>query len=116
MYGVVHSTNPNATILSTSIIVGLGFLRLYGLLTTRQLWFSMGMHMGWNFFQGPIFGFAASGQGSFKLLTIELSGSGWLTGGDFGPEGSLLVLPILGVSLLVMRWWAKHTRPDLHSI
>ncbi len=116
VYGVVHSTNPNATVLSTSIIVGFGFLRLYGLLSTRQLWLSMGMHMGWNFFQGPIFGFAASGQGSFKLLTIELSGPGWLTGGDFGPEGSLLVLPILGVTLLVMRWWAKRTRPDLHSV
>lgn len=116
VYGVVHSANPNATVLSTSIIVGFGFLRLYGLLSTRQLWLSMGMHMGWNFFQGPIFGFAASGHGSFKLLSIELTGPGWLTGGDFGPEGSLLVLPILGVTLLVMHWWAKCTRPDLHSV
>lgn len=116
MYGAVHSMNPNATFLSTSIIVGFGFLRLYGLLSTRQLWLSMGMHMGWNFFQGPIFGFAASGQGSFRLLTIELAGPGWLTGGAFGPEGSLLVLPILGATLLVMRWWSKRTRPDLHAV
>ena len=113
MYGVVHSANPNATALSTAIIVGFGFLRLYGLLSTRQLWLSMGMHMGWNFFQGPVFGFAASGQGSFKLLSLELAGPGWLTGGAFGPEGSVLVVPVLGATLLVMRWWAKRTRPEL---
>lgn len=115
MYGLMHMANPNATVLSTVIIVGFGFLRLYGLLSTRQLWLSMGMHMGWNFFQGSVLGFAASGQGSFKLLSLELTGQGWLTGGAFGPEGSVLVLPILGATLLVMRWWAKRTRPDLHS-
>lgn len=113
LYGVLHSANPNATLLSTAIIVGFGFLRLYGLLTTRQLWLSMGMHMGWNFFQGPVFGFAASGQGSFKLLSLELTGPGWFTGGAFGPEGSVLVLPILGGTLLIMRWWANLTRPGL---
>lgn len=110
IYGLLHATNPSATVLSTVIIVGFGFLRIYGLLTTRQLWLSMGMHMGWNFFQGPVFGFAASGRGSFKLLTLELEGAGWLTGGEFGPEGSILVLPILGGALLVMRWWANLTR------
>lgn len=110
IYGLVHAANPSATVLSTIVIVGFGFLRLYGVLTTRQLWLSMGMHMGWNFFQGPVFGFAASGRGSFKLLTLDLEGDGWLTGGKFGPEGSILILPILGGAILVMRWWANLTR------
>lgn len=110
IYGLVHAANPTATVLSTVIIVGFGFLRIFGLLTTRQLWLSMGMHMGWNFFQGPVFGFAASGRGSFKLLTHELEGAGWLTGGEFGPEGSILILPIVGGALLVMQWWANLTR------
>ncbi|GAB5521268.1 MAG: type II CAAX endopeptidase family protein [Rhodothermales bacterium] len=112
LYGVVHAANPNATILSTVIIVVFGFLRLFGLISTRQLWLSMGMHMGWNFFQGSVFGFAASGQGDFKLLTLALDGPAWLTGGSFGPEGSVLILPILGLSMLVMAWWAKRTRPE----
>lgn len=112
IYGLVHSANPNATVLSTLIIVGFGFLRLFGLLSTRQLWLSMGMHMGWNFFQGSVFGFAASGQGSFKLLTLTLDGPAWLTGGDFGPEGSILILPILVLAVFVMAGWANRTRPD----
>ncbi len=110
IYGLLHASNPSATVLSTIIIVGFGFLRIHGLLTTRQLWLSMGMHMGWNFFQGPVFGFSASGRGSFKVLTLELDGAGWFTGGDFGPEGSILMLPILGGALLVMQWWASLTR------
>lgn len=116
LYGVLHAFNPNATLLSTLIIVGFGFLRLYGLLSTRELWLSMGMHMGWNFFQGPVFGFAASGQGSFKLLSHETTGPSWLTGGAFGPEGSVLMLPIIGLGLLAMRAWARTTRPDVTPV
>ncbi len=59
IYGIIHYLNPNATILSSAIIVGFGFLRIYGYFSTKMLWLSMGMHVGWNFFQGPIFGFAA---------------------------------------------------------
>lgn len=110
LYGLVHAGNPHATILSSAIIVGFGFLRLFGLLTTRQLWLSMGMHTGWNFFQGPVFGFAASGRGSSSLLKHETAGAEWWTGGAFGPEGSVLILPILGLALLAMRWWAERTR------
>jgi len=111
LYGLVHALNPNAGVLSSCIIVVFGFLRLFGLLTTKQLWLSMGMHMGWNFFQGAVFGFAASGRATFRLIEHTTSGPAWLTGGNFGPEGSVLMLPILGVTLIVMWWWATRILP-----
>jgi membrane protease YdiL (CAAX protease family) len=81
-----------------------GFLRIYGYLLTKSLWLSMGMHIGWNFFQGPIFGFAASGHQTATLIQHEVvSSSTYLTGGDFGPEASLLILPILGLALWSMK-------------
>jgi len=110
IYGVVHAANPNAGLLSSSIIVGFGFLRLYGYLATKLLWLSIGMHIGWNFFQGPVFGYAASGQTqSATLFTHTASGPDWLTGGDFGPEASVITIPVLLITLLVMRAWSRSS-------
>lgn len=106
LYGLIHSTNPNATIVSSAIIVAFGFIRIYGYMTTKMLWLSMGMHIGWNFFQGPIFGFGASGHHKATLLEIQ-TGPDWLSGGAFGPEGSFLILPVLLLAFLAMRSWAN---------
>lgn len=109
LYGIIHCMNPNATLLSSTIIVAFGFLRIYGYLGTKLLWLSMGMHIGWNFFQGPIFGFAASGHKSATLLQHDfLSEKQFLTGGDFGPEGSVLIIPVLLLALWLMRWYCKR--------
>lgn len=106
LYGLIHATNPNAGLLSTGIIVLFGFLRIYGLLLTRFLWLSIGMHIGWNFFQGPVFGFGASGHQKPSLMVLNLTGPDYLSGGAFGPEGSVLIVPVLILALLSMRWWA----------
>lgn len=107
IYGVVHALNPNAGLLSSLIIMLFGFLRIYGYLSTKQLWLSMGMHIGWNFFQGPVFGFSASGHSQAHLTEISFtSEKTWLTGGAFGPEGSLLIIPVILIALLIMRWYA----------
>jgi hypothetical protein len=108
LYGVLHAANPNASWLSSAIIVGFGLLRLYGYLATGFLWLSIGMHIGWNFFQGPVFGFAASGQlEANTLISHEHTGTVWLSGGDFGPEASLLILPVLGLAFIAMYLWAR---------
>lgn len=108
LYGLIHMTNPNAGLLSGAIIVLFGFLRIYGYLATKMLWLSMGMHIGWNFFQGPIFGYAASGHQTASLIAQTPTGPAWLSGGDFGPEGSVLIIPVIGLALLAMRWWAQR--------
>lgn len=111
VYGVLHAANPNASWLSSVIIVGFGLLRLYGYLATGLLWLSIGMHIGWNFFQGPVFGFPASGHAEAStLLSHEHVGADWLSGGDFGPEASLLILPVLGLAFIAMNLWARSPR------
>jgi len=113
LYGIIHYMNPNATILSSAIIVGFGFLRIFGYLSTKMLWLSMGMHIGWNFFQGPVFGFAASGHKKATLLQHSFtSDKHYLTGGEFGPEGSVFILPILLITLFIMKWYAEKFYPN----
>jgi len=102
LYGVMHMTSPNSSWLSGTLIAVIGFLRVFGWLRTGQLWLSMGMHAGWNFFQGPIFGFSVSGYNTESLFKHSLSGPNWVTGGPFGPEAGIVVVPIVLLAVMVM--------------
>ena len=108
LYGLVHAANPNAGLLSTTIIALFGYLRIYGYLSTGQLWLSIGMHTGWNFFQATVFGYAASGHAEeWRLFTHEPAAASWLSGGDFGPEASVIMIPVVLIALLIMRAWSR---------
>lgn len=107
IYGLVHAANPNAGLLSSAIIVLFGYLRIYGYLSTGQLWLSMGMHWGWNFFQGSVFGYAASGHAEERtLISHEAVAPDWLSGGAFGPEASVLTIPVVVLAIAIMRAWS----------
>ena len=106
-YGVVHMSNPNSTLLSGALIAIIGFLRIFGWLRSGQLWLSIGMHAGWNFFQGPVFGFQVSGMENDSLLRHNLIGSDWISGGPFGPEAGIVVIPVIILALIVMFLWTS---------
>ena len=102
VFGIGHVLNPNASPISTLGIIAAGFYLAYGYLRTRRLWLPIGLHIGWNFFLGPVFGFPVSGLDSWHLLTLNVSGPEWFTGGAFGPEAGLvsLVAQVLGAGLI----------------
>ena len=102
MFGMIHLKNPNATILSGIIITLITFLFVLGWLRTGQLWIPFGLHAGWNFFLGPVFGFPVSGIHEDSFIKLTINGPEWLTGGDFGPEGGFLVLPIIGIGFILL--------------
>jgi len=109
LYGLLHAMNPNAGILSSAIIVLFGFLRIYGYLCTGQLWLSIGMHTGWNFFQATVFGFAASGHAEDQtVVSHDAAAANWLSGGNFGPEASVLTIPVVLGALYLMRVWSRR--------
>jgi hypothetical protein len=68
------------------------------------------MHTGWNFFQATVFGFAASGHAEeWLLFTHESKAAKWLSGGDFGPEASVITIPVVLIALLIMRAWSRSS-------
>lgn len=70
----------------------------------------------WNFFEGPVLGTHVSGADfGNSLLAAKVVGPDLLTGGKFGPEGSVICLAVgtlFGVILLYMsirkRYWLTY--------
>lgn len=92
-FGFIHLINPGATVIgAASICVEAGMMIGGALVFSRSMWMPIGIHLAWNLFQGSVWGCSVSG--SFKppisVFASEMHGGPWyLTGGSFGPEGSL---------------------------
>jgi hypothetical protein len=91
LFGASHLLNPHASLWGAfAIAVEAGGMLAAAYAATRTLWLPIGLHFAWNFAEGGLFGTAVSGTTQPPgLLRGVMSGSTWVTGGDFGPEGSL---------------------------
>ena len=111
IFGAAHLGNPNSLAASVIGIFLAGVLMALGYARTRRLWLPIGLHIGWNFFEGPVFGFPVSGFDAYHLFQIKVTGSTLVTGGSFGPEAGLVLLPALALgALLVWGYTAKKSR------
>ncbi len=74
-------------------------------LLTGELALPIGLHIAWNFFEGNVFGFPTSGaQAGATFIAIAQGGPELWTGGLFGPEAGLVVVPalLLGAALIYL--------------
>jgi membrane protease YdiL (CAAX protease family) len=92
-------------------LVGVFFALAYQ--KTGSLWFPIGFHAAWNFCLGCIFSLPVSGISLFRLWDVSPTGSTWITGGSFGAEGSLLLLPILVVMIWLLQRQPDHPQAQL---
>ncbi|WP_405108721.1 CPBP family intramembrane metalloprotease [Micromonospora sp. NBC_01405] len=114
VFGLMHLLNPDASLWgAVAIAIEAGFMLAACYAATRNLWVPIGLHFGWNFAAGGIFSVVVSGNGESKgLLDATMSGPALLTGGDFGPEGSLYTVAA-GVALTLVFMWLAHRRGNL---
>jgi len=73
---------------------------------TGRLWLGIGIHLAWNFTLGGIFGLPVSGVPAIEGLISHapVTGPTLLTGGTFGPEGSVILVVVgllLGLGLMM---------------
>jgi membrane protease YdiL (CAAX protease family) len=103
LFGLAHAMNPGGSAGNALYLaVGMGTLLAFAYAATRNVWFPIGLHFGWNFAEGFLFGLPNSGQlDPVRILRTTVSGPAILTGGAFGPEGSLLlcVLALVGTAI-----------------
>lgn len=114
IFGGLHLLNPNATWMGAmAVFLTAGVLLAACFMVTRRLWLPIGVHFAWNFTQSAVFGLAVSGNAARPgLLQSSLAGPNWLTGGEFGPEASVVTV-ILGLALGAVLIWRAALKGNL---
>ena len=107
LFASAHGGNPGVNGLAwfNTLIAGIWFAVAY--LKTRDLWFPMGIHLAWNWLQGPVFGINVSGISGFAadpLFRVNDVGPDWLTGGEYGIEGGLACTVALIASIAMIHF------------
>ncbi len=113
LFALAHLQNPAATVLSTVNTALAGVVLSVAYLRTRGLWLPIGLHWAWNFTMGPVFAFPVSGlRVEPMMLRVNVAGPAWLTGGNYGPEGSVVLTVISAAAIL---WLALDKRIHVSS-
>jgi len=116
-FGFAHRFNPNATLVSSiAIAIEAGVLLASAYALTGRLWLPIGIHAGWDFAESTIFGAPDSGTIDVSLVQATIGGPALMTGGSFGPEGSLItVLVCVVVSLWFLARIAREGKAVARS-
>lgn len=116
-FALVHWGNPGMSgatriwatvnIALAALLLGLAYLR------TGSLALPIGIHLGWNWTQGTLFGFGVSGNAEAGWWTPVFHGRPeWLTGGAFGLEASLPCVLVCGAAILLLARWKGRASAD----
>ena len=104
LFGILHLGNSGVTFLSVLNIILDGVLAGLLFIYTDSIWLVVAQHGTWNYVQGNLLGFQVSGTGADASIFSFTMGDGpdWLTGGEFGAEGSIITTLVLLLSVLIV--------------
>ena len=115
LFAVVYYTpdTPRAGVIATFL---LSWILCLGYLRTRALWLPWGLHFGWIAATALLFGLPIRGSMRFSpVLQSSAAGPDGLTGGFYGPEGSVFAMFVLLFGLwLVMRVTREYAHLYAH--
>jgi membrane protease YdiL (CAAX protease family) len=109
IFGALHAFNHGATwISSTAIALEAGVLLAAAYVAAGNLWVPIGLHIAWNFCEGPLYGTTISGGSvAHTIFRAHLTGPSLLTGGAFGPEAGLPAVLTCLVAAAVLLAYAR---------
>ncbi|AJX32008.1 CAAX amino terminal protease self- immunity [Burkholderia oklahomensis] len=112
LFGVLHVVSPDESIMGLASAMLFGLVFCLSLWYTGSLWWAIGFHAAWDWGESYFYGAPDSGRLVEGVrLTAHPVGHALLSGGAAGPEGSVLVVPLLVVVVLAMRrWWGRDGR------
>ena len=115
LFGAVHMANPGFTWLAMLNISLAGALfSIYTLQKGNVSW-AIGIHFTWNFAQGILLGYRVSGTDNPGVLKAKPLGNAYLSGGNFGIEGSVICTAVLAI-LIAFLWLRNPIEPIVEYV
>lgn len=104
LFSVLHIFNLGITDIGLLNLALSGILLGMSFLFIKNIWYSVGLHFTWNYFQGFIFGFHVSGIDNPSLVEVKYYEPNVWNGGVFGFEGSVIctILSIVSITLVYL--------------
>jgi len=106
LFAILHLQNPSVNWISLLNIALFGLLACLYVLKTDNIWGISAIHAAWNCFQGSFFGLSVSGLSTAYAPMRFENGDvpDFMSGGGFGPEGSLFSSLVMSVYILYLAW------------
>lgn len=117
IFSLLHLLNDNFNFYAmiNTFLIGL----IFALMTqiSGSLWMAAGAHTMWNFLLGPFFGQVLSGipMPDVFFNLIPNKNTPLLTGGEYGPEASIMTLIILSVICLYLIYHYRKNEIRLYQ-
>jgi hypothetical protein len=102
VFMIMHIGNPNMSAVPLFNLFLAGLLLGVYYIHKNNLWFPIGAHITWNYFQGPVLGFEVSGNDVDSIFIQSLNGSELITGGEFGFEGSIILTTFMIIGIIYL--------------
>ena len=112
LFAILHLQNPSVNWISLLNIALFGLLACLYVLKTDNIWGISAIHAAWNCFQGSFFGLSVSGLSTAYAPMRFENGKvpEFMSGGGFGPEGSLFSSLVMSVYILYLAWDLYQTK------
>jgi membrane protease YdiL (CAAX protease family) len=110
LFTVLHLNNNGETAIGIAGVFAAGMLLSWLRWLSGSLWLGIGFHTAWDWAQSYLYGTPDSGMlAQGHLLISHAIGDAQLSGGSTGPEGSLLMSPMLIAGLLLLMLVLRRT-------
>ena len=117
LFGAMHTGNNGENWIGIFAAAFIGFVFCVSVWVTGSAWWAIGCHAAWDWAETYFYGTADSGfVAPGHLLSTSPSGNPLWSGGTDGPEGSLLIIPIV---LLLLAWLLviyRRAKPEKFSV
>lgn len=108
LFALIHGGNPGVELAGLVNTFLLGIVLGAIVEGTGTLWAAAVAHGVWNYAMSSLLALPVSGGEVWGLLSIELEGPEWATGGAYGPEGSWLLTGLIVVVILGLARWVDQ--------
>ena len=117
VFTILHLGNSGVNPASVINLLFVAFLLCLFVLDGGSLWFACAWHSSWNWIMGNFYGLSVSGSGEkVSIFDLNTLGNELISGGKFGPEGSLVTTFVLFGTIIfyAIRVYNKTNNAELN--